>query len=571
MHITAFHGSRRRRGSVLLLVLVLAAASLLVLSGVLSWTKTSTDMAGRHAQYFRTLAATEAASEKIVARIGNDYQNYGVPLVLANLETYRTIVPTTQDSTYWSNYQFMDENGVLNQITVDFLPVTDSSILSSRYRGLRGFAYDVRVLAKAREVNAPFQIVTRIRQNLELSMVVVFQYAVFYNVDLEINPSPPMVITGPVHCNANVYLSPATTLTFEDDLTAAGTINLRRKPGDPSGAGGGGTVTFMEKHAAGSLSLNLPIGNTNSTAAVRQIIEIPPWSESPTSPQGSQRYYNQADLVILVSDSGITATSGSVNGFGTSVPTNQAAFFLNTAATFYNAREGKMIKCTDFDVAKFRLWNETNVVLRPLLVQQDVRTIFIADNRTQSGTEPGIRLINGQWLPPKGLTVATPYPIYIKGHYNVTTNGTPVNLGTADTSASLPASVAADAVTILSANWNDANASSSSSALSSRIATSTTVNCAVLAGNVPTSGGSYSGGLENFPRFLEDWSGQTFTYNGSLVAMYDSRIATAPWGGGGVYSPPIRNWSFDPNFNDITKVPPASPQVRLLLRGGWSD
>ena len=278
-------------------------------------------------------------------------------------------------------------------------------------------------------------------------------------------------------------------------------------------------------------------------------------------------------MVVLVTDTAMTVTSGTLDGFATTVPTNEAKLFLNTAASFFNARENKTVKCVDLDVAKFRQWNQTNTVLRSLLPQQDVQTIFIADNRSQtSTTEPGVRLINGEWLPPKGLTVATPDPMYIKGNYNVTTNGTPVNLGTSDTSAALPASVAADAVSILSVNWNDA---SSASALSSRIAGSTTVNCAILAGNVPTTTSSYSGGLENFPRFLEDWSGQTLTYNGSWVAMYDSRIATAPWSGNGasvsIYSPPIRNWSFDQNFNDLNKIPPASPQVRLLLRGGWAD
>src|SRR3989442_4339035 len=139
--------------------------------------------------------------------------------------------------------------------------------------------------------------------------------------------------------------------------------------------------------------------------------------------------------------------------------------------------------------------------------------------------------------------------MYIKGNYNVTTNGTPVNLGTSDTSAALPASVAADAVSILSVNWNDA---SSASALSSRIAGSTTVNCAILAGNVPTTTSSYSGGLENFPRFLEDWSGQTLTYNGSRVSMDDKPIRTPPWTGNAasvsIYSPPLSNLSFQQTF-----------------------
>jgi hypothetical protein len=570
MKIAGFRTSGSERGSALLLVLVLGSASLLIVLGILSWSHSNTNFAARNNQYYRTLAAAEAATEKIAARVGNDYQNFGVALVTANLDSYRTTVPTSDENSYWSTFQFTDEDGVANHISVDWLPVNDSTVLSSRYKGLRGSAYDMRILCKAREVNSPYYIVARNRQNLELSVVTVFQYAVFYNVDLEINPSPAMTITGPVHCNANIYLHPSTSLLFQDEVTASGQVFLTRKPGDPSASGALGTITYADQPpTTGFLSLNLPVGTTNTPAAVHQIIEIPPWTESPTSVVGLQRYYNQADMVILVTDSAITATSGSVNGFATTVPTSQAKFFINTNVTFFNAREGKNIRCTDIDVNKLRQWSDTNDVLRPVLVQKDIRTIYVADNRSQSGTEPGIRLINGAWLPPKGLTVATLHPLYIKGNYNVSTNGTVVNLGTNDTSGTVPASIVADAITILSGNWSDANSSFS---LGSRVAASTTVNCAILAGNVPTTSANYSGGLENFPRFLEDWAptGQTFTYNGSMVVMFDSRFATAPWTGT-AYSPPIRNWSFDANFNDLSRIPPASPQVRTMLRGAWAD
>src|SRR6185436_10995830 len=98
-------------------------------------------------------------------------------------------------------------------------------------------------------------------------------------------------------------------------------------------------------------------------------------------------------------------------------------------------------------------------------------------------------------------------------------------LGTTNTVQSKPAAVLADAVTILSTAWDDLN---SAKVLGSRNAGDTTVNVAIQAGIVPTGNGYYSGGVENFPRFLESWSGRTFTYNGSMVVMYPSKIATAP-------------------------------------------
>jgi hypothetical protein len=138
-----------------------------------------------------------------------------------------------------------------------------------------------------------------------------------------------------------------------------------------------------------------------------------------------------------------------------------------------------------------------------------------------------------------------------------------------DTLHTKPASLVGDAVTVLSNGWSDsANATSSKGNLHD--ATGTTVNAAFLAGIVPTSANSYSGGVENFPRFLENWSGDTLTYNGSMVVMFYSKIATGLWVGTGTYyNPPVRNWSFDNNFLNPNKMPPGTPAFRVLVRGDW--
>ena len=87
-----------------------------------------------------------------------------------------------------------------------------------------------------------------------------------------------------------------------------------------------------------------------------------------------------------------------------------------------------------------------------------------------------------------------------------------------------------DSINILSGNWQNTLAYSQGSLSGPRVAIDTTVNAAFLAGIVPTGNGFYSGGVENFPRFLENWSGKTFWDNGSMVVMFDSQVTTAPWG-----------------------------------------
>jgi hypothetical protein len=377
-----------------------------------------------------------------------------------------------------------------------------------------------------------------------------------------------MNITGLVHCNTNIFTQPQSPLTFQGDVTAGGSIVPNKKPGDPF-IRTPAAVIFEAEHDGGVSTLSLPIGTNNSPAAVREIVEMPPTGESASSAMGKERFYNKADLVIVVSDSGIVANSGLVNNFSTTIPSSQLNVFVDTAVAFFNKRENKTVHAVQIDVAKLLQWNATNTLLRSILPTSDIRIIYVADTRTQnSSTESGIRLVNGQTLLPKGFTVATPNPLYIKGNYNAPSS----SLGTTNTSATVPASVVADAVTILSTAWNDAN---STSGLSSRVAGDTTVNAAFLAGIVPTTTASYSGGVENFPRFLEDWSGgRVFTYNGSMVVMYESKFATGLWrdtgSAVGIYNPPTRNWAFDQNFRDPNKIPPGCPAVRVLIRGAWT-
>ncbi len=124
-------------------------------------------------------------------------------------------------------------------------------------------------------------------------------------------------------------------------------------------------------------------------------------------------------------------------------------------------------------------------------------------------------------------------------------------------------------MTILSPAWNPNNATATLTG-SSRNATTDTVNAAILTGIVPSNSSYYSGGVENFPRFLENWSGDNFYYNGSMVEMFPSQIANAAWPGTGtIYQPPNRYWTFDNNFSNPADLPPLTPKVIYITRAQW--
>ncbi len=210
----------------------------------------------------------------------------------------------------------------------------------------------------------------------------------------------------------------------------------------------------------------------------------------------------------------------------------------------------------------------------------------------------GVRLINGQTLPgiydtttpanSKGFTAATENGVYVKGNYNATgvvTVGTPTAysnyLPASNTSADIPASIAADAITILSNAWNDAQSFTTPFDYRNRDATETYTRFAMLSGDTMTSliatpnqGGNdvnMNGGVHNFKRFLEDWGGVRLNYSGSLINLFNSHNNNGTYKNGGthVYSPPTRNWVFDATFLDMNRLPPGTPYFQYIQTTGF--
>ncbi len=566
MYLIRLNHSHRRRASALLAVLLMSTIALIILAGTMRWTATNGLQIERSVDHQNTILAAEAATEKVIAELNADFAKLGASATSAKMPVYRTKVPKANEHSRWGRYRFSNGHGKDDEVTVEALAPWATVPLISQYRGLSGYAATYRIRANATDSASRQEVIGAVQQDVQVALIPVFQFAIFYNLDLEVNPGARMNINGRVHANADIYLQPAAPLTFYGDVTSAEDILLTKKPGDPSSRSAS-TATFQAEHDAGVMSLNLPLGIANTPEAVRKIVEIPPNNESSNSELGKQRFYNLADLVILVhADDNVEVRGGGMaNGNGANIPWSSVSNWISTDVSFYDQREKKTIQATEIDVAKFVAWNADSKNALKNALNRDISSIYVADLRPQSaGSEPGIRLVNGAVLPPLGLTVATPDPLYVKGHYNATG----ISVGTDNTSNTKPASLIADSINILSSSWRDSN---STKALSSRTASDTTVNAAFLAGIVETVNGKYSGGVENFPRFLENWSGRTLTYNGSMIVLFPSQYGAAPWPGTGtVYNPPTRNWSFDTNFLDPDSLPPLCPSVRAVIRGQWA-
>lgn len=204
--------------------------------------------------------------------------------------------------------------------------------------------------------------------------------------------------------------------------------------------------------------------------------------------------------------------------------------------------------------------------------------------RASSARQRAVKLVNGGRLPHQGLTVATPHAVYIQGDYNSGMNGATQpgsNTATSYTPPGdkpspvvanynkVPAAVVGDSINILSNAWKDEN---SMLARDSRArSSSTTINCALLGGNVASSSSSYSGGIENFIRLHENWSDdgsvkKYLTIKGTLALLYASKDAVGLWGSA-EYSPPNRRWYYDQDFRNST--PPGFLPGAKYERGHW--
>lgn len=560
-------GRRRESGNALMITLLMTGTALLTLAGIMSWSAGSARMNARQTQYTLSVAAAEAATEKIASAMRTDFLSGGETLVQNNLSTYRSTIPNSSDSSYWNGWKFSNAQGNNDKSYVQLISSSNFTVLTGTYAGLQGYNSTYNIISDASSATNIQSVTAGVLQSMVLTLIPIFQFSMYSSGDMEISCGQPFTIDGSVHCNGTLYVEPDSTLTTQSSVSAVKNVVFGRSPQDSRGSPGG-AVTYQVAPVAPSKALTLPIGTANTPAAVAQIIQVPPLLESASSAMGQQRFYNKADMIISVSALGVaTATSGNFNSHLTVIPPTDLTKFVTTTNSFYDARESKTILPIDINVGSLAKWSATNTNIRTALGTRDVSSIYVVDNRTwPSGNLGAVRVQNGAQLPSLGLAVATALPLYVMGNYNQTNAA---NLASTNTSTTVPAMFAADAITILSSAWSDSG--SFTLPLSSRDAVTTTVNAGLLAGVVETTNGNYSGGMENFPRFLESWgSANVFWFNGSMVKMFSSTYATNMWGKANVYDPPARKWAFDINFNNPAKLPPLTPGLQLVARNQWA-
>jgi Tfp pilus assembly protein PilX len=481
---------------------------------------------------------------------------------------------------------------------------TTGPLTSGFYQGLVAVTQPFTVTATAATTVPPVGTST-VAMTANFDIIPIFQFAIFYEEDLEILPGADMWLNGRVHGNENIYIGSGATLTVDSTMTAAQDIFNFRKD-DPAALMNGivqirdSTGAFQAMAGLDSTDPDwvteaLDRWDGNVRSGEHDVERLNLTIEDPTDPH---RIIEPADVGDSAADQDAKmwydADLRIINGQGFDNAGNPVSLvdpLTGTSAVaqvvIWDAREQKHMLATEVDIDKlgrvpgypgtdaivyvggyepggtYPNWNGGAAGVGP------PPWAGYATPWSNAGTsEFAVKLTNGGELA-NALTVVSDNPTYIRGDYN-----------TVDKKG---AAVIADAVTVLSNRWGDVNGDGdttdagdgdlaySEQVLNDRNAWSTTVNAAVMLGNTDSVPGTeYNGGVENVMRFLERWSGDTLTYRGSIIDLWNSTKALGTWiYGDPIYTAPDRAWSFDTDFLNPANLPPGTPNVYTIRVIGW--
>lgn len=529
-----------KKGSALIVALIILVVLLLIGGAALNISNIETLIAGNDITAKQAFQAAEAASEYEAAQLKNFLATSLAWSPPISTITSSISLPSIPNYTITSPIALVAGSQQTKNAT-------------GTYNGLTAWCQSFTITTTANENTGRAN--ASVMRLVEDQLIPLFQFGVFYQNLLEIFPGAAMTFNGQIHSNANIYLGTSASLTINQQLTSSGTITTY----DPG--------TYHGNTFSG------PVNVASQTQGVEQLTLPLPQGQDPINmiERGTQSYQLESESGLKIID-GIAYDKNNnvvnLSGCGSNNPIE-----TNTA-TFYDQREGKTpvdrVVATQINLTKLQNCPAAYNALNNPPTGGDPGILYVS--KTASTTDlSAVRLDGGADLYnstalPYGLMVATDNPLYVEGNLNTTLNP--------KTNEPVPVALASDAVTILSNNWTsttDTNSISHQGDLSYRVANNTTVNAAIMTGNVPTvdptTGTQYSGGLENFLRLLEDWSNDTLTYGGSLTCLWQSQRAIGKWvNGSPVYAAPTRNWSYNMDPNNL---PPGTPRVRNLQRIQW--
>jgi len=457
-------------------------------------------------------------------------------------------------------------------------------------------------------------------------LVPLFQFAIFFEEDLEFFNGASMTVDGHVHTNGDMYIGTQSggTTNYTGQVTVASNL-YRGQKSQASCSGYQGTARISD--VASNTNPNF-ITLPSCSASRFEINDVSNWNENVmlgVEPVDVPRpedmdsfsdgdYWQRADirLVLRLDGDGAPVLDNSPTGIEV-VGTDGLIDTAATAALHDMSCSGQIDEGGvnysvgnrgPSDPQKLRLFREyqSNSILNgyEVTLEVDLQNLLncmyqhpeilagkTLDDDTEDGlvfyfaldgpesgashNNYGVRIRNGAELQSslsgaplvKGLTVVSDQKIIVWGDYN--------SIGW------VPAALMGDTLWLLSNDWNDSDSEQLS--VYQRDGNATQVYAAVISGMRRTGNAngeagqnfganSNGGGVINIFRFNEWFREGTsipdFTYVGSLVSLGPPRHSTSTWGPFTYYSAPNRNWSYEVRFNDPDLLPPMTPTFVYL-------
>ncbi len=457
-------------------------------------------------------------------------------------------------------------------------------------------------------------------------LVPLFQFAIFFAEDLEFFNGATMNVSGPVHTNGDIYLSPQDggATNYSGQITVAGNF-FRGQKSQSTCSGYTGTVSVMDP----SSYVNMP-GCSGSRSQITNVtnwhdnimlgvkpVTLPSPEEMDAFSNGE--YWQRADvrIALRLTSGGLPLTTNAADGVevvdqgggNISAATNAlhnstlcpglvstaggAGLAVGTQGPGTGGNQLRLYREYQYDASTNDFQRTLEIDMRALLNCIKLNPEIIGGKTLDDYTEQGlvfhftvdgplsdasqnnysVRIRNGASLQSnlsgapavRGLTIVSDQGLIIWGDYN--------------SSGWIPAATMSDTLWLLSNSWVD-----SDSYLTDRYdrdGSATTVRAALVAGIARTGGANGAtgqdhgsdtngGGVINVFRFNE-WfrvgssSIPNFTYSGSIVSLGPPRHSQSTWGPFTYYSAPNRIWNYDTQFNNGNNLPPMTP-VFVYLR-----
>ncbi|MBU8932959.1 MAG: hypothetical protein KOO62_03020 [candidate division Zixibacteria bacterium] len=516
------------------------------------------------------LAVVQQSSDEITITSNELQEMKAFYAAEAGMELASATLQSVYDSTITPPLSAIDDSLNINNCAVTYSAAIDGtptykSLSNGTVSGLQARVTAFSLSSTA--VNPVENTKVVLTQTFEIALVPVYQWAIFYNNELEISADNLMSVLGRVHSNDNVYVQSNTALELASYVTSGANILHGVHPGSGMLVNGsdvfikdaGGTFRNM-KQANGSwldashadwydLSVATWQGRTQDQTHGQGVLRIPMAGGTGTdlhkfiepAAGGNVNSYEYRASLKFINGRAFQLIGGIWTDITANMIADSVISYVIGPNRFWDSREGTFVELMDLDIG---LMYDSGYAPANQIIYFSVNSPTV--------NFPALRLKNGGELD-TCLTIASQNPVYVWGDFN--------------DSLKKPVAIMADAVTFLSNNWDDVN--QLVPALNS--ATNTDVNMSFVTGNVPSGGSNYSGGFENLPRFLENWNNRDFVWSGSAINLWKSVQAVGPWSHGVYYVEPDRVWSYDTDLDDIANHPPEAPVVLIFQRTGWKQ